>query len=517
MLTSRRGPHHNKRKCTGSLVVRFAVLSVLLVLVQRQVSIITSSSSSSLSGDSHRVSLLLFDYYNGNNGSNHNGTSSSHLSSFLDDSVQGEFDKARIHHQEQDQGKDRREFRYSAMSFPTHPIKARPALDGRSDPQTAGSIVTADSARERQNQLASLGDPIHLGGFAMGLDDGTYSVGSKGLRNDIPNDGFSPSVFEHMIRAWGIRSLLDVGCGRGWTTSWFLYHGVRAQCVEGSSAAYRQSVLPVTTSTRRRGSNNRTEASFLANEHDGGGDVPHLTQHDFTRGPWWPDRTVDVAWAQGFVQQVSMQYAQNYLAAFAKSAIVVVTTPQEPGWHHVEIHEHQWWIDKFERNGFKYDDKLTEQVKRVAFEDFVRKKVVPYDPTSSVLSDRDNAGGDDRGPKRYRPEALWKNALVRTTTNRILPTKTHSSRKILDGILLTYPILYTFSGLTLALSPTFSPPSRFSSIIASLAYPSTSTYSQKSAATRAPMATVNWYIANARLRLANYSKRPCPPTFTRST
>jgi 2-polyprenyl-3-methyl-5-hydroxy-6-metoxy-1,4-benzoquinol methylase len=47
-----------------------------------------------------------------------------------------------------------------------------------------------------------------------------------------------------MIQEHGIKSILDIGCGRGISTSWFHMHGVDAQCVEGSHDGVMQSFLP---------------------------------------------------------------------------------------------------------------------------------------------------------------------------------------------------------------------------------------------------------------------------------
>ena len=57
--------------------------------------------------------------------------------------------------------------------------------------------------------------------------------------------GVSPTLWTHMISHLGIRSLLDLGCGRGISTSWFITHGLEyVVCAEGSHDAVTQSLLP---------------------------------------------------------------------------------------------------------------------------------------------------------------------------------------------------------------------------------------------------------------------------------
>ena len=48
-----------------------------------------------------------------------------------------------------------------------------------------------------------------------------------------------------MVEYLGIKSLLDVGCGIGISTSWFILHGLDyVHCVEGSHDAVEKSLLP---------------------------------------------------------------------------------------------------------------------------------------------------------------------------------------------------------------------------------------------------------------------------------
>ncbi len=125
------------------------------------------------------------------------------------------------------------------------------------------------------------------------------------INNHLTSDAFQ-------IANLGVKSLLDVGCGKGISTSWFVTHGLDfVQCVEGSHDAVSQSIIP-----------NADE---------------HVVEHDFSRGPWWPDRTVDAAWAVEFTEHVGRNYQPNYITAFRKAALIFVTHSNWGGWHHVEV------------------------------------------------------------------------------------------------------------------------------------------------------------------------------------
>lgn len=171
------------------------------------------------------------------------------------------------------------------------------------------------------------GDKPHLGGFT-----------------DFDCMGVSPSLWKHMISHLGVKSVLDVGCGRGVSTSWFVTHGLDfVQCVEGSHDAVSQSIVPMKEK--------------------------HVIEHDFSRGPWWPDRTVDAVWAVEFTEHVGRNYQPNYATAFRKAALIFVTHSNWGGWHHVEVHDDDWWRVRWEAAGLVYSEFLTNEARKVALND----------------------------------------------------------------------------------------------------------------------------------------------------
>ena len=159
-----------------------------------------------------------------------------------------------------------------------------------------------------------------------------------------------------MVNYTGIKSLLDLGCGRGISTSWFITHGLEyVVCAEGSHDAISQSLIPNITNIP-----NRTRWE--------------LVEHDFSRGPWWPSRTVDAAWCVEFTEHVGRNYQQNYYTAFRKAALIFVTHSNWGGWHHVEVHNDDWWRVKMEAAGFVYSDILTKEMRGKAGQDKLKRK-----------------------------------------------------------------------------------------------------------------------------------------------
>jgi hypothetical protein len=69
--------------------------------------------------------------------------------------------------------------------------------------------------------------------------------------------GMSPMVWKLMIEKYGVHSLLDVGCGRGIGTSWFLTHGVDILCAEDSHDVIQSIRLSNTISSEALGGRRR--------------------------------------------------------------------------------------------------------------------------------------------------------------------------------------------------------------------------------------------------------------------
>ena len=153
------------------------------------------------------------------------------------------------------------------------------------------SIRVEKDVEQRKGQVhyGGEGDKVHLGGFTA--YDGM---------------GVSPAVWKYIIQEMGIKSLMDVGCGKGVSTLWFHLHGVKVLCVEGSHDAVSHTLLPDPAS--------------------------QVVEHDFSRGPYWPEDTYDAVWCVEFLEHVGRNYQYNYIQAFRKGAIMFVSHSLWGGW-----------------------------------------------------------------------------------------------------------------------------------------------------------------------------------------
>lgn len=167
---------------------------------------------------------------------------------------------------------------------------------GMKSPLALPSIPVSDEEekilQEKRGIYGGVRDKIHLGGFT-----------------NVDECGISNNTFNFMFGPLGIRSIVDVGCGKGVSTTMFQKLGAKVLCVEGSHDAVTQSLL-----------------------------APELVvEHDFTRGPWWPEETFDAVWAVEFLEHVGRQYIVNYVPIFRRSALLFLTHSAWGGWHHVEV------------------------------------------------------------------------------------------------------------------------------------------------------------------------------------
>ena len=166
-------------------------------------------------------------------------------------------------------------------------------------------------------------DKQHLGGFLHGGDQGSLSN----------------NTFNWMLSELTIKSIIDLGCGRGYSSSYFLSMGADVLCIEGSHEAVQTSLLPPS----------------------------RVIEHDFTRGVFFPDdRTYDAVWCTEFVEHVGRQYMGNYLPVFRRAALIFVSYGSYGGWHHVEVRDEWWWKARFTAAGFTFSADLTSRLQRYA-------------------------------------------------------------------------------------------------------------------------------------------------------
>ena len=141
--------------------------------------------------------------------------------------------------------------RGGSRNEPTSVVRGLVVPEGPAVAKPSVGTTEEEEASIKRKFYGGRGDKPHLGGFTS-----------------FDPNGISPTLWKEMVEWIGIKSLVDVGCGRGISTSWFILHGLDyVVCVEGSHDAVTNSLLP--------GLKPRKETEF------------DLVEHDFSLGPWW--------------------------------------------------------------------------------------------------------------------------------------------------------------------------------------------------------------------------------------
>ncbi len=138
---------------------------------------------------------------------------------------------------------------------------------------------------------------------------------------------FLPDVWDYLIAKYAVRSVVDIGCGYGCSTKYFLDKGLTVVGVEGFRPALDDNECP----------------------------RQYLIEHDYTLGPLQVPQ-VDLAWAAEFVEHVEARFRDNFLITFACARYVCLThaVPGQGGYHHVNEQPTEYWLGELARYGFEH-------------------------------------------------------------------------------------------------------------------------------------------------------------------
>jgi len=176
----------------------------------------------------------------------------------------------------------------------------------------------------------------HLGGFIRGGDV----------------DTFDPILWDRLIQDYQLTSIIDVGCGEGWSTKHFKDQGLDALGIEGSRLAIDNSPVK---------------------------DL--IIQHDYTTGPYEPIRVYDAVWSCEFVEHVEAKYVPNFLRTFLRARRVFMTysTIWDGGYHHVNANDQTYWNQKLKEIGFNYDEAASLKYRALASARWVKATFSVYE------------------------------------------------------------------------------------------------------------------------------------------
>lgn len=171
-----------------------------------------------------------------------------------------------------------------------------------------------------------------LGGFGIGGDPASWS----------------PKTWELIIKEKNITSIIDVGCGEGHHSKWFLEKGLDVLSIDGSELAF----------------NNASEEV-----------KKNFVIWDYTQGPYISSKKYKLGWAVEFVEHIEEKYISNFISTFKKCKYIAMThaLPGQGGYHHVNEQDRHYWIKKMYEYGFDLDDGYTQHIKDTGDGEYVKR------------------------------------------------------------------------------------------------------------------------------------------------
>jgi len=183
-------------------------------------------------------------------------------------------------------------------------------------------------------------DSGHLGGYQVAFfnalcgDEGTWA----------------PEIWNKIIKDYSIKSVVDIGCGLGFSTLYFKNRGLLSVGVEGAEGAIVNAVYK-----------------------------GKIIKNDYIVSSALTDDKFDLCWCAEFVEHVEEKFMDNYLNDFKKCKYIAMThaVVGQPGHHHVNCQNEPYWIDKMKENGFEVNRDYTDHLRAIV-ETLINDKIFPH-------------------------------------------------------------------------------------------------------------------------------------------
>ncbi len=184
-------------------------------------------------------------------------------------------------------------------------------------------------------------DSGHLGGYGAAFfnplcgDEGTWA----------------PEIWNKIIKDFNIKSVVDIGCGLGFSTLYFKNRGLLSVGVEGADGTILNSVFK-----GKIIKNDYISSSALTNEDN-----------------------FDLCWCAEFVEHIEEKYMDNFLNDFKKCRYIAMThaVVGQPGHHHVNCQNEPYWLDKMKENRFELNRDYTNLL-RIIVNKLIDDKNFPH-------------------------------------------------------------------------------------------------------------------------------------------
>ena len=166
-------------------------------------------------------------------------------------------------------------------------------------------------------------------GLTGAIDDSATHLGGNVVEGDPYT--YAPSVWDYLIKRFAVQSVLDLGAGKAYSSSYFHQAGMKVIAVEGMRQNCATSLFP-------------------------------SIQIDLTKSNVFCK--VDLVHCQEVVEHIEEAYLENLLSSLTCGKFIVMTNalPGQGGHHHVNEQSTEYWIQHLRRYNCEL---LVEDFKRI--------------------------------------------------------------------------------------------------------------------------------------------------------
>lgn len=146
---------------------------------------------------------------------------------------------------------------------------------------------------------------------------------------------YCPSVWEYVVKRFCVKSVLDLGAGRGYSSNYFFNLGCKVLAVDGLKQNAVQALYP----------------TFL---------------QDLTKGP--VVTRVGLVHCHEMVEHIEEKYVDNLIDSLSCGDYILMThaLPGQPGHHHVNCKPKEYWVEKIKVKGYNLLQEDTKRVRKLA-------------------------------------------------------------------------------------------------------------------------------------------------------
>lgn len=172
--------------------------------------------------------------------------------------------------------------------------------------------------------------------YTYAVDETKSHLGGNFIEGDPAT--FSAKAWKYIIDKFYVKSVLDVGSGRGYAAKWFHDNGLTVTAIDGLLDNVNNAIYPTVEV-------DLTIKSFI--------------------------KEVDFVNCVEVVEHIEEKYISNLLDTLCCGKILLMThaVPGQPGWHHVNCQESDYWIKHLASRNFKLLNDESKIIQKLARED----------------------------------------------------------------------------------------------------------------------------------------------------